>query len=131
MWGQGPLRKSRVVSAGIIPTRVGTSHTKRIVTAVLQDHPHACGDKCDMRFLQAFALGSSPRVWGQAALLLDESSPIGIIPTRVGTSKSKLSCIVAKKDHPHACGDKGNVRYSSTSTTGSSPRVWGQGQHRL
>ena len=50
-----------------------------------------------------------------------------IIPTRVGTSDIADSGRTEKKDHPHACGDKGNAFLFIKSREGSSPRVWGQG----
>ena len=49
----------------IIPTRVGTSFCDIFIMQWVWDHPHACGDKSSIDFLSAFAVGSSPRVWGQ------------------------------------------------------------------
>ena len=45
MWGQGKFDNLNLESAGIIPTRVGTSGKFFILLLILQDHPHACGDK--------------------------------------------------------------------------------------
>ena len=75
-------------------------------------------------------LGSSPRVWGQAALMVKALEYEGIIPTRVGTSKRKTALSLEKKDHPHACGDKGEKQVKNDRRRGSSPRVWGQGTFR-
>ena len=73
---------------------------------VIEDHPHACGDK-DRNARQLFGgLGSSPRVWGQAddqTIALVENR---IIPTRVGTSVADVNTM--------------------PNIVGSSPRVWGQ-----
>ena len=49
-----------------------------------------------------------------------------IIPTRVGTSKIFCTVFFQNKDHPHACGDKGNAFIDCKHCPGSSPRVWGQ-----
>ena len=106
VWGQEPLEVQLTNGYRIIPTRVGTSHTKRIVTAVLQDHPHACGDKPFYPICKTFRKGSSPRVWGQVKLEKGKTATNGIIPTRVGTSFVLVKFCNRIKDHPHACGDK-------------------------
>ena len=45
VWGQGLYSLIRVSVLGIIPTRVGTSVVYARSGRVLEDHPHACGDK--------------------------------------------------------------------------------------
>ena len=54
------------------------------------------------------------------------SMPI-IIPTRVGTRAKRLILRFVLGDHPHACGDKPLHYFFRAISTGSSPRVWGQG----
>ena len=126
MWGQViafcPLREE----SRIIPTRVGTSIPITIMTLIIGDHPHACGDKVHKyRQLTDFR-GSSPRVWGQDINNGKRTKCARIIPTRVGTRTSQTHFRTPLKDHPHACGDKclGNLLYIAF--LGSSPRVWGQ-----
>ena len=70
VWGQVLMSLLRQRYVGIIPTRVGTSTS--IVPAIMgsEDHPHACGDKLLYRFHHCHKLGSSPRVWGQAILII-------------------------------------------------------------
>ena len=70
--------------------------------------------------------GSSPRVWGQVVALVQALVPVGIIPTRVGTSTVQVSDVKEGEDHPHACGDKTNHKKHHLIKQGSSPRVWGQ-----
>ena len=72
----------------IIPTRVGTSWNNISIVKFAEDHPHACGDKVDRVSCDRQCEGSSPRVWGQADFVLSYTDVAGIIPTRVGTSKS-------------------------------------------
>ena len=72
------------------------------------------------------AIGSSPRVWGQAFLNAEGVSQLGIIPTRVGTSLWRLTAPLGVWDHPHACGDKTAFKATADLLKGSSPRVWGQ-----
>ena len=91
-----------------------------------KDHPHACGDKPVLNHLELVAHGSSPRVWGQAALALRGNKGVRIIPTRVGTSLAKHVCRSVCRDHPHACGDKPDSSKTPRPRSGSSPRVWGQ-----
>ena len=56
---------SEFTLTGIIPMRVGTSYFFCIITAVKQDHPHACGDKSFVYTIDLLLVGSSPCVWGQ------------------------------------------------------------------
>ena len=93
---------------------------------VTWDHPHACGDKPTLSPFCAHLQGSSPRVWGQVGITLFFYPFTGIIPTRVGTSINNCHCRRCGRDHPHACGDKNGVSDFSTTSPGSSPRVWGQ-----
>ncbi len=90
----------------IIPTRVGTRRRFSSVCLYAEDHPHACGDKYIKISIDLCVLGSSPRVWGQGAYKAAQRIKPGIIPTRVGTSFTKLSNSFHTGDHPHACGDK-------------------------
>ena len=126
VWGQVSdiivsLRTSR-----IIPTRVGTSKMTKKEEWEAKDHPHACGDKTLGTFGVASAIGSSPRVWGQAAGAITSLTGNGIIPTRVGTRYRPHCRGVMAQDHPHACGDKFRAVFHQRKLMGSSPRVWGQ-----
>ena len=106
VWGQVAGQMSRIVSARIIPTRVGTSSHQHTPLLRAEDHPHACGDKLLMILSRKTASGSSPRVWGQAIEGFIAEYVTGIIPTRVGTSFSFDNARDTPWDHPHACGDK-------------------------
>ena len=86
VWGQVKTYPSTASTAGIIPTRVGTSCSSQPSRWLCTDHPHACGDKQNLLHIFLPKQGSSPRVWGQDMAYLRLSKRIGIIPTRVGTS---------------------------------------------
>ncbi len=131
MWGQGARCLNQCSNCRIIPTRVGTSPVGAITSLAGKDHPHACGDKELRRKLKPHLLGSSPRVWGQAALINRIAEVKGIIPTRVGTRLMYITLSYGEKDHPHACGDKYVEHGDKNPQLGSSPRVWGQGQNVL
>ena len=45
VWGQAMRATATTAPMRIIPTRVGTSFALLIIYKLLQDHPHACGDK--------------------------------------------------------------------------------------
>ena len=86
VWGQVCYRTIRRHVSGIIPTRVGTRISIILLINILQDHPHACGDKCCCCISVFAHVGSSPRVWGQVSALFPAFWYLRIIPTRVGTS---------------------------------------------
>ena len=71
-------------------------------------------------------LGSSPRVWGQVAVISSDSLKARIIPTRMGTSSTAMTFSLWYRDHPHAYGDKLLQFVNFLAFLGSSPRVWGQ-----
>ena len=114
------------VVQGIIPTRVGTRFHLKIICILLQDHPHACGDKRARALATRGGWGSSPRVWGQEAICSAYRHGGIIIPTRVGTRGQIVKNASTNWDHPHACGDKRVLNVLMTIAQGSSPRVWGQ-----
>ena len=93
---------------------------------ILEDHPHAYGDKCPYFILLVKVLGSSPRVWGQGNRRRKRSRLPRIIPTRMGTSRISKGLFQSNTDHPHAYGDKRQILMFGFVEGGSSPRVWGQ-----
>ena len=87
VWGQVCQACDIVCRHGIIPTRVGTRDRTQNISVILEDHPHACGDKWKRVQDSNYQIGSSPRVWGQVCNNADTRYKQGIIPTRVGTRK--------------------------------------------
>ena len=126
MWGQAGITFPLSSLQRIIPTRVGTSSVIVYTASPNRDHPHACGDKKLLPKQIKGGTGSSPRVWGQVAHVLNASWNKRIIPTRVGTSILTASFQGHREDHPHACGDKMQTGLTRRHSVGSSPRVWGQ-----
>ena len=126
VWGQVSEAAYKTVKDRIIPTRVGTSRDTLIFAAILQDHPHACGDKAIALERCFLITGSSPRVWGQEIHAPKTKYKERIIPTRVGTRHCRRQKSVPCTDHPHACGDKCGGSQGISQSRGSSPRVWGQ-----
>ena len=85
---------------------MGTRYRGAVDIVPARDHPHAYGDKSITSSASLVASGSSPRVWGQASILLKSAR--------------------TSKDHPHAYGDKDVDNLRVLDSAGSSPRVWGQ-----
>ena len=90
VWGQVYPKDVKAYNFRIIPTRMGTSVPGKDIFNVQQDHPHAYGDKLYHRIFDLSRGGSSPRVWGQVVDDYYIHNDSGIIPTRMGTSTSKL-----------------------------------------
>ena len=87
VWGQAQKANDRKPMYRIIPTRMGTRALTNNTSNFSKDHPHAYGDKSLPEELTRSIPGSSPRVWGQAEQLALDSFTVGIIPTRMGTSR--------------------------------------------
>ena len=126
VWGQVFKQQLLLPYLRIIPTRVGTRGRLYLCQRRKWDHPHACGDKTNKYYTNPFAVGSSPRVWGQGRPYRHCRCTLRIIPTRVGTSRIKVVFTAIYQDHPHACGDKSLYTLKPLMLIGSSPRVWGQ-----
>ena len=65
--------------------RVGTRYSPDAFSRLVEDHPHACGDKLKGKGKIPNKKGSSPCVWGQANLDTVTHQTTRIIPMRVGT----------------------------------------------
>ena len=113
VWGQDAFANTSTYKTRIIPTRMGTSYAFRQLVIILEDHPHAYGDKvCKGTHFQR-RFGSSPRVWGQAYRHAISQRVFRIIPTRMGTRKKSLEDAGKDRDHPHAYGDKCRTKKST------------------
>ena len=100
VWGQVEDKNSVKVFDGIIPMRVGTRGNRRFYPVVVQDHPHACGDKFYSVKNCTLCSGSSPCVWGQAATQSRFTDRARIIPMRVGTRLKKSRKIAVLQNQP-------------------------------
>ena len=100
VWGQASLTDFKVGLERIIPMRVGTSFKSWVSNWLLQDHPHACGDKKETHSESRGNPGSSPCVWGQAIFSMKLDTPLRIIPMRVGTRLKKSRKIAVLQNQP-------------------------------
>ena len=126
VWGQVYWQHLDSKYYRIIPTRMGTRIKSCCICHRVKDHPHAYGDKRFIKHKEKFAVGSSPRVWGQEAHSRKLDLHKRIIPTRMGTRRRSFFAMMFSGDHPHAYGDKLIGWRVSDRSSGSSPRVWGQ-----
>ena len=86
VWGQETIIQISQKGCRIIPTRMGTRTLKNNLSCCAWDHPHAYGDKLCLNYVVNYAMGSSPRVWGQGVVIGINAKGDRIIPTRMGTS---------------------------------------------
>ena len=100
VWGQALQLLDRHGEVRIIPTRVGTSSAYPVPLEMVEDHPHACGDKKILYKVLYKVEGSSPRVWGQVYKPDRYCRANGIIPTRVGTRLKKSRKIAVLQNQP-------------------------------
>ena len=130
---------------GIIPTRVGTTASRRRTARAGWDHPHTRGDHCLCGSRDRRGSGSSPHAWGPPAGRRHVPRPPGssphawgprlgelrvvvhpgIIPTRVGTTRGVPASTGCAWDHPHTRGDHAVRACSRMDVAGSSPHAWG------
>ena len=89
-------------------------------------HPHGCGDSPRRDWVNARAVGSPPRVWGQLQFVDICFGLFRFTPTGVGTAIPSTTTVTEFPVHPHGCGDSADRLLSSQLTGGSPPRVWGQ-----
>ena len=111
----------------ITPARAGKSRRGRNQWQHHRDHPRACGEKCLVVVFLVLVLGSPPRVRGKAwQPVLLQRQP-GITPARAGKSGYIAVVVLARRDHPRACGEKPYFQVWKMSSPGSPPRVRGKG----
>ncbi len=109
-----------------IPTRVGTTWQAKEKAAGTAVHPHARGDNESGVANGTRIYGSSPRAWGQRAIIESKDIICRFIPTRVGTTSMVVINFSFLTVHPHARGDNYFRDTRFPCIVGSSPRAWGQ-----
>src|SRR5690625_3876267 len=88
MWGTADAINNALVFHRFIPTHVGNrkkTPAHRYRRAV---HPHACGEQLMLSITPWYSTGSSPRMWGTAAMTYECISDRRFIPTHVGNRES-------------------------------------------
>ena len=91
-----------------------------------QIDPHTCGDDSSFTRPLVSWYGSPPRMWGRPDGPERRETPLRFTPTHVGTTRRTHRRSSRWTVHPHACGDDSPWLWSSTSPSGSPPRMWGR-----
>ena len=125
VWGTQVSSYVDDFNARFIPTRVGNTSTPALPKLRNSVHPHACGEHLHLCGHHVLRSGSSPRVWGTLVLNENETQDYRFIPTRVGNTGYPRPAGRGWPVHPHACGEHFQGILLQSSSTGSSPRVWG------
>ncbi len=125
-WGEhhGPCMGRQ--SDRTIPTRVGRTLSGSRPAEMGADHPHASGENKEFSARQCPIGGPSPREWGELGSKRAAGRLLRTIPTRVGRTVHNRFMCVENPDHPHASGENHSTRERMNSSTGPSPREWGE-----
>ncbi len=125
MWGTRVLEDRRPLHVRFIPTHVGNTARLCAQSNATRVHPHACGEHRPYTLIVRQSGGSSPRMWGTPYLCKVNLILSRFIPTHVGNTGDPAALSQMRSVHPHACGEHIVVSRIFSSTTGSSPRMWG------
>ena len=90
-------------------------------------HPRGCGEQSAAAFACSRSSGSSPRVRGTVAPVLDDRAGGRLIPAGAGNSIVRRQTERSRTAHPRGCGEQGSRSITPGIVDGSSPRVRGTG----
>ena len=110
---------------GIIPAYAGNTDASSQSTATSRDHPRVCGEHSPSATPPTANTGSSPRMRGTHAGLVDFLDLLGIIPAYAGNTTIFCHTISSHRDHPRVCGEHSLPAFQPREMTGSSPRMRG------
>ena len=110
---------------GIIPALAGNTVRALFAHDRSRDHPRACGEHYTGHIIFRLMKGSSPRLRGTPALVLDRDAGRGIIPALAGNTNVSCPPGRCQRDHPRACGEHYRPQLVDFRSAGSSPRLRG------
>ena len=113
------------IPIGIIPAHAGLTSLRHALNLLRRDHPRACGAHCHGGDEGNAKQGSSPRMRGSQMMMGAGGVKRGIIPAHAGLTSLSSSARSASGDHPRACGAHRSGAKTSSSLSGSSPRMRG------
>jgi len=125
VWGTQRIGAIAPFPRRFIPTGVGNTRSSIYFLVMPSVHPHGCGEHRKILSIDLLPNGSSPRVWGTLHLNSTVINLKRFIPTGVGNTSLKSSCMACIAVHPHGCGEHAATPDRSELAIGSSPRVWG------
>ena len=112
--------------ARITPAHAGKSRCSCVPSCALRDHPRACGEKWLASDAISVRPGSPPRMRGKAGVHVCHLARCGITPAHAGKSGLHPTLSASARDHPRACGEKGNSSMIDDNKQGSPPRMRGK-----
>ena len=89
----------------LIPARAGKTGPRPQARPQAPAHPRACGENSISSWMASASRGSSPRVRGKPALILQVPYVPGLIPARAGKTQPAPLRRGACAAHPRACGE--------------------------
>ena len=92
----------------------------------MTDHPREYGENVRIALKLDDAGGSSPRIRGECGGADQRPATGGIIPANTGRMRTPQMCPHMGWDHPREYGENPHRRTSTTSPSGSSPRIRGE-----
>ena len=119
--GTPPYRANRIIPANtgrIIPVP-GSLHYRR-------DHPREYGENSSTSRFHVSDGGSSPRIRGEYAVVVQSPVRVGIIPANTGRILPLRGASILLRDHPREYGENDCSGLWSGITQGSSPRIRGE-----
>ena len=108
-----------------IPTCVGQPSCRQSRPQSLEVYPHVCGATAAQQAFDKAEEGLSPRVWGNQEGEDEERRKARSIPTCVGQPIHRAITQPMRGVYPHVCGATEEQQRADVTTTGLSPRVWG------
>ena len=100
MRGARDWRRALVHLGGIIPAYAGSTENVNRLFSLNWDHPRVCGEHPHRVPPSSPHPGSSPRMRGALADLIDPTCHVGIIPAYAGSTRSATIASSSASDHP-------------------------------
>ena len=123
--GTGPVRQGIEGRRRFIPAPAGNSRRSSRIRASVPVHPRACGEQLTRIVNSRRASGSSPRLRGTVAELVERDVVERFIPAPAGNSGYGPTRASTYPVHPRACGEQPVLSAKKYPVSGSSPRLRG------
>ena len=134
--GSPPRVRGTAFLLGFLPGRIwitpacaGNSHGDGRKNPGTKDHPRVCGEQAWAALAWRDWWGSPPRVRGTVGESKEKLVQNRITPACAGNRAMADSISVMASDHPRVCGEQPMSSISTTSVSGSPPRVRGTAIH--
>ena len=126
MWDQPECRITFMWLTRIIPTYVGSTLPARRGCPIRPNHSHVCGINYDNGRIISADDESFPRMWDQLPTSAVVVVLSRIIPTYVGSTRSRQNQRTTTTNHSHVCGINTLKSLLILAMYESFPRMWDQ-----